>query len=268
MITLAQALTNGHGTERTFTCPVHADGTPSARVNIIKGKWFCHSCHAHGTVDGAVFDEIDSYSVQQAVTEILAEHETEYRSEGWLDQYDAGRPSDYWLGRFEPETVSHFRLGYDAVKDAATYPLRTPSGRLIGVVRRDLSGTTAKYRYPRGAKTTDLLFNYSFDSVQEVLLTEGATDAMAAWEAGYTSAMACFSNRLSLQQAWLLRRIAPERIIICFDDDEAGWLGTEHLKHLLDGEFPLFRAVFGGAKDLAEMAPDERRKSIVQAIAL
>jgi DNA primase len=273
VITLTQALANGTGTERKFSCPVHHDTNPSASVNVVKGKWFCYVCHAHGTLDGAVYDDLDAYAILDTITAMLDEPESEYHSEGWLDQFDAGRPCEYWLARFEPETVAHFRLGYDAVKDAATYPLRSPAGNLIGVVRRDLVGTSTKYRYPYRTRTTDLLFNYGFDQVEQVLLTEGATDAMAAWEAGYTPengslAVACFSNRLSAHQTWLLNRISPERIVVCFDDDEAGRVGVAQVQQALAGEYPVFRAVFGGAKDLAELSPDLRRKSVRQAIAL
>ena len=224
-------------------------------------------------MDGAIYDEVDGETIYQAVQEILEEHEVDYRPEGWLDQFDAGQLCDYWLNRFEPTTVTHFRLGYDAVKDAATYPLRTPAGRLLGVVRRDLSGASTKYRYPRNVKTTDLLFNYDFAQVEQVLLTEGATDAIAAWEAGFTTengstAVACFSNRVSLHQLWLLRRISPARIVVCFDDDEAGWNGSNNFRQLLGDEYPLFRATFGGAKDMADLSPEDRQKRVDQAVAL
>ena len=100
MITLAQAVTNGTGIERKFNCPVHPDATASASVNVAKGIWYCYGCHASGTVDGKIFDEIDAETVYQSVKEILHENEVEYRPEGWLDQFDAGQArSEYWLSR-------------------------------------------------------------------------------------------------------------------------------------------------------------------------
>ena len=51
-LTLSEALRCGHGVERSFLCPEHGDSRPSASVNIIKGKWYCYTCHAHGDLTG------------------------------------------------------------------------------------------------------------------------------------------------------------------------------------------------------------------------
>lgn len=273
MITLAQALSSGVGIERKFTCPVHRDVNPSASVNILKGVWYCYRCHAHGTVDGAVYDDMDDDTFATALERLVGEEEHEFHPESWLDQFDAGLACEYWLSRFEPETVSHFRLGYDAVRDAATYALRDPAGRVLGVVRRSLAGGT-KYRYPRHVKTNDLLFNYQAVSVEAVLLTEGATDAMALWEAGFRAetgwlALATFSNRISASQAHLLARLGPSRIVIAYDDDEPGAAGSVQVAALLATDYDLSRPVFPRhAKDMADLSVAQRREAVEQAIAL
>src|SRR3954471_13212257 len=51
-LTLAEALRYGHGVERAFLCPEHGDSRPSASVNIIKKRWYCYTCHAHGALGG------------------------------------------------------------------------------------------------------------------------------------------------------------------------------------------------------------------------
>lgn len=273
MITLAQALSSGSGIERKFSCPVHRDVNPSASVNILKGKWYCYTCHARGTADGAVFEDMDDDTFMSALNHLVGETEREFHPEGWLDQFDAGLPCEYWCSRFEPETVAHFRLGYDAVKDAATYALRDPAGRCIGVVRRSLAGGT-KYRYPRHVKTNDLLFNYEPTNVDMVILTEGATDAMAAWEAGFTQesgylALATFSNRISASQTALLARLGLSRVVVAYDDDEAGNAGAQQVARLLGRDYDLLRPVFPRhAKDLADLSISARRRAVEQAIAL
>lgn len=267
VITLAQALSTGHGRERKFTCPVHQDANPSASVNVAKGVWFCYRCHAHGTVSGAVFDDVAAETVVDSVRDTLADAGRVY-PESWLDQYDAGGSSPYWLDRFEPQTVSWFRLGYDAVKDAATYPLRSPAGEVLGVVRRDLTGRRAKYRYPVGVRTTELLFNFAPLAAPRIVLVEGATDAMAAWEVGAV-AFATFSNLLSRAQLRLLERVDPAQVVIAYDADEAGEAGAEAAARLLGGRAQVFRARFPHRrKDLAECSPSERREALQQAIAL
>ena len=273
MITLAQALSSGVGIERKFNCPAHRDVVPSASVNVLKGKWYCYTCHAHGTTDGAVYDDVDDDAFLAALDQLIGVSERAFHPESWLDQFDAGLPCEYWCSRFEPQTVSHFRLGYDAVRDAATYALRDPSGRCIGVVRRSLAGGT-KYRYPRRVKTNDLLFNYEPTGVDTVILTEGATDAMALWEAGFRAetgqlAVATFSNRISASQARLLARLGPARVIVAYDDDEPGAAGAAQVAALLASDYDLSRPVFPArAKDMADLSIAERRDAIQQAIAL
>jgi DNA primase len=263
---LADALAHGHGVERQFTCPVHRDEHPSASVNVAKGVWYCYRCHAHGTVDGAIYDDVDLDPF--ALVKDLAESDyEEFFPESWLDTFDAAGPGSYWLSRFEPETAAHFRLGYDAVADAATYPLRHPSNKLLGVVRRPLADPKTRYRYPARAKTTRLLFNYDPCVSSRVVLTEGATDAMAAWEVGHI-AFATFSNRLSAEQARLLARVEPDEVVIAFDDDVAGDAGTVQVAGMLSHRYRLLRAHFDGAKDLAELALDDRKISLEQAVAL
>lgn len=41
--TLEDAIIKGHGTERSFRCPVHDDSHASASVNVNKGVWYCPS---------------------------------------------------------------------------------------------------------------------------------------------------------------------------------------------------------------------------------
>lgn len=263
MTTLAEAVASGYGTERTFNCPVHHDEHPSASVNVAKGVWYCYRCHAHGRLDGSLFEDVDPTLI---VRKLLADDEHGFYPESWLDSFDAAGPGSYWLSRFEPDTAAHFRLGYDAVADAATYPLRDAGGRVLGVVRRPLADQSSRYKYPAKVKTSALLFNYDGCVSARVVLTEGATDAMAAWEAGQV-AVACFSNRLSVAQVRLLARLEPEQIVIAFDDDPGGQAGTVQVAGMLTG-YRLLRAHYGGAKDLAELAPDDRRNSLEHAVAL
>jgi len=267
VITLADALATGHGWERKFNCPVHPDVHPSASVNIVKGIWYCYVCHSSGKVDGTVFDQLPAESVLSSVRDAL-EEPLMPKPETWLDQFDAGPPCEYWLTRFEPRTVAHFRLGYDVVTDAATYPLRNAAGEVLGVVRRPLVETRKrKYRYPPGIKTSHLLFNYSPISVDILVLTEGATDAIAAWEAGWY-AVACFSNMLSTVQLGLIEKIDPRTLVIAFDNDDAGAVGTEQVAALCGSRYALRATQLGRAKDLAELAPAARVRILEQTIAL
>lgn len=217
-MSLAEAMVSGTGIERPFLCPDHPDTRPSASVNVAKMVWYCYTCGSHGEADENHEQALDALLK-------LAHMEHFYPEpypESWLNLYDAGGAHEYWLSRFSAEAVRHFRLGYDPEKDAVTYPLRDAAGRVLGVVRRRLGDPGgAKYKYPYRINIGNYLFNYVPDKLDHVVLVEGATDAIAAWEAGFT-AFAIYGSRMSARQLQLIDRCDPELVLCAFDQDHAG----------------------------------------------
>jgi Toprim-like/CHC2 zinc finger len=257
--TLAEALRYGRGIERPFLCPEHGDSRPSATVNTVKGVWFCFTCHAHGTLTGeARLAEPDYHSMRLWLDRRLEDHRV--YPESWLDRWDAGPVHPYWHARVGTAAARHFRLGHDAESGAVTYPLRDPSGGVLGVVRRALDVQDGpKYRYPTGADIGQLLFNYTPLARAAVVLTEGAVDAVALWNVGI-EAFAIYGSRLSAAQVRLIDRIDPEYVYTCYDLDQAGWtayLETQRaFKHRLVDRLSWPKA--WGA-DIAEIHEDRRR---------
>jgi Toprim-like/CHC2 zinc finger len=260
-LTLAEALRWGHGIERSFLCPEHGDSRPSASVNIIKRKWHCFTCHAHGDLNGeARLVEPDYQKMKLWLDNKLAEG-TVY-PESWLSRYDAGPVHPYWLARVGEVAARRFRLGYDAEADAVTYPLRDEAGQVLGVVRRSLGGEGPKYKYPAGIDVGRLLFNYTQDHREAVVLAEGALDAIALWNVG-VDALAIYGSRLSVAQVRLIDKIDPEFIYTAYDMDDAGWLAyreTEQaFRHRLVTRLTWPRA-WGG--DIDEIGETRRRKVV------
>ena len=260
-LTLAEALRWGRGTERSFLCPEHGDSRPSASVNIIKRKWYCYTCHAHGDLTGeALLAEPDYQSMKLWLDNKLAEG-TIY-PEAWLNQYDAGPVHEYWLGRVGEAAARRFRLGVLPGADAVTYPLRDPAGQVLGVVRRSLGGEGPKYKYPVGVDVGRLLFNYTPVCREAVVLVEGALDAIALWNVG-VEAFAIYGSRLSVEQVRLIDRIDPEFVYTCYDQDDAGWRAYQDtetaFKHRLVTRLSWPRA-WGG--DIDEIGETRRRKVV------
>jgi DNA primase len=67
-----------------------------------------------------------------------------------------------------------------------------------------------------------LLFHYTPEHREAVVLVEGALDAIALWNVG-VDAFAIYGSRLSVDQVRLIDRIDPERVYTCYDMDDAGW---------------------------------------------
>lgn len=257
---LAWALTHGSGTERMFLCPVHGDNNPSASVNVLKGVWVCYSCGARGTLDSVITDpNLQMDALDELVKSLQDELEPVYYTESWLNQFDSGPVHAYWISRFGYAAIKHFRLGYDPARHAVTYPLRTPGGRVLGVVRRRLENDGGpKYVYPTGTNVSELLFNFSADATPVVYLVEGALDAVACWEAG-VEAFAIYGARISEQQLALLDRTGAVDVVCVFDQDEAGESAYAGVKELAKDKF-VHRMSWDRAlgKDIAELPLETR----------
>ena len=224
------------------------------------------SCGAKGNVDGWLPDPDEEL---EAILEIL-EPKAPPRTESWLDVFDSGPIHPYWLSRYKEQTCREFRLGYDAGKEKPCYPIRDQQGRPLGVVLRNLDDPSApKYRYPLGVSTSKLLFGYERLYPNEPLvLCEGATDVIAAYEAGFW-AVGSYGSRLSDDQAHLIRAAKPTVVVVAYDQDKAGDDGAafagEHLNSL---GILTVRPVWDGYKDLGEMPTATRTKILTEALAI
>jgi len=266
--TLSEAVTRGHGTERTFLCPVHGDSRPSASLNIVKGKWICYTCGAHGSLTGEdALMEPDYLQMKLWFAQKL--EETRVYPEAWLNRWDAGPVHPYWTKRVGDEAARHFRLGYDPGVEAVTYPLRRTDGAVLGVVRRALeAGDGPKYRYPKGIDISRLLFNFSSDRRSVVVLVEGALDAIALWNVGIT-AFAIYGSRLSSTQVNLIDRIDPDYVFTAFDADDAGYRAHQQVEQAMRHRFVsrlTWPASWG--KDVDEIGLDRLRRVVHEVLAL
>ena len=260
-LTLAEALRFGRGTERAFLCPVHGDSRPSASVNIIKKVWICYTCGAHGGLDGeALLAEPDYLAMKLWLDNKLSEGQI--YPESWLSRYDAGPTHPYWLTRVGEAAAKAFRLGFDSESAAYTYPLRDHAGQVLGIVRRSQGDEGPKYKYPQGVDVGRLLFHYTPEHREAVVLVEGALDAIALWNIG-VDAFAIYGARLSAEQVRLIDMVDPEYIYTCYDMDDAGWRAhcdTERaFKHRLVSRLTWPKA---WGKDIDEIGEIRRRKVV------
>lgn len=258
---LAEALgANDSRVERPFLCPVHSDHNASASVNVQKRVWFCHSCGARGTTEGIYFEERLDLDY---IDELLAEHQV--LPESYLDLFLPPVPAQYWRDRgFSDEACRHFQLGIDPASGRPTYPLRDAQGQLLGVVTRNITGDGPKYKYPKGVKVHELLFNYT-PVIDTVTLVEGALDAVACWDVGF-HAMGIYGSSLSDRQVSLLRSTGADRILLAFDNDRAGRAATERAVEQLAGFGDVL--VFNWTKwerygdDVAELTRGQRASAL------
>lgn len=226
------------GNEAMCVCIFHDDHNASMQFNLDKGLFTCFSCNVGGSykkierklgishTDIGVGLDVIHRKLNDLKRNAGLDEGPRLLPESTLQRYTM--PTDYWETRgLWKSTIKAFDLGYDIMADAATIPLRTVSGDLLGVTRRFLDpDADSKYRYPKGFKRSDHLFGSwlvaNDPSASSVALTEGQIDAMTLWQWG-VPAMAVYGSSISVEQIRLMRHLGLSQITLFFDNDNAGF---------------------------------------------
>lgn len=129
----------------------------------------------------------------------------------------------YLEGRgLAPETISHFRLGYDVVRDAISIPV-FKGGELINIKYRFLKPTGAKYGSEKGAET----WLYNDEGIahglrhNKILVVEGEFDLMSVWQAGIKNVVSPASGKNSYGP-WIELLDPIKEVYIAYDNDRPG----------------------------------------------
>ncbi|AFL69372.1 DNA primase [Sulfurospirillum barnesii] len=113
--------------------------------------------------------------------------------------------------------------------ERVTFPIYTPTGRLVGFGGRTLSNHPAKYVNSPQTKhfnKSQLLYGYhlakeSIFKQKKIIITEGYLDVIMLHQAGFKEAVATLGTALTHEHLPLITRGDPE-VIVAYDGDEAG----------------------------------------------
>ncbi len=147
---------------------------------------------------------------------------------------------------------------YDAFRKRVIFPIIDVSGNVIAFGGRVLDDSKPKYRNSADTpvyKKLRNLFALNFarhHCKEQIILCEGYVDVIALHAVGIENAVAALGTALTSEQARVLRNYT-QKVLICYDSDEAGRKATTRAMKLLE-EVGLEVAVItlSGAKD-----PDE-----------
>ena len=240
-------------------CPFHEESKPSFAMSLINGVFFCHSCHARGTLrtflrDMGVgaqalklrYDALIEAAKQNSpkppdptrpgVFEMLPIDETFL---GLLDMC----PTSLLEAGFEEKTLRHFEVGFDKWHNRITFPLRDIRGYLVGISGRAISSEAwPRYKiYDREYKTwglperlnwnkRGLLYNAHAvypatlqlnPSTAFVAVVEGFKACMWVHQAGITNVVGLLGSYLSWEQQWILERLGVP-VYLFLDNNNAG----------------------------------------------
>lgn len=237
------------GNELIVLCPFHDDTQPSMYVNKTSGLWICHACGLRGNGEllsqkllGVPMEQsskVDMDDVRETLHRLEERTQEEkplvHYKDSWLKlfAFDTG----FWRERgFSDEIVERFYLGFDPFHNEATIPYRDEFGNIIGYIGRKLErGASPKYVNPKDVDCSHYLFGaWLLKDEEEVVLVEGALDAIALWDVG-VPALAFLGSSLKERQAVLLRKLGIRSVVIWADNDKDGLRGVRRTTSLLDG---------------------------------
>ena len=243
-------------TDLMCLCAFHNNkDTPSFNISLAPGHlWRCHNgkCDQKGNIITLLLKKGYTYSEAQKmilkgsyeVNDLLAlvtdlMKEDEFSAEDDWRRVDvskfrdadeeAGWPARLYLSDrgISQEAYDHFRMGYAASKNMLTIPVFNERGSLVGVIGRSIADK--RYQYSSGMERRSIIWNANNAKVHSsIILTEGALDAVAIFDAGYDNVGAVLGSAISPHQ-WRVLRENFEEIVCFFDDDEAGWALTNSI---------------------------------------
>ena len=137
----------------------------------------------------------------------------------------ANIPPAYVLNRLTWTTVGNFNLGSSNEgrnKDRCIIPIYS-KGKAVGFHGRAMKDDMEpKYWNSPGFEIKEYLFNYDgCDHGKEIIIVEGAFNAMSLWEKGFHNVVATFGTKFTPKQVQLIFSLSPESIVICFDRDSS-----------------------------------------------
>ena len=221
----------------TALCKFHDNRNSPAFSISNEGLWMCWSCGAKGNLRhlverlGGNPDDLgemlkimgaglnpSKFSAQQK------KHRPAALPSDFKTYAELGKVPLPILDRLDYETIKHFRLGQSSsysMRGRCVIPI-IYKGKPVGFHGRAIeSGVEPKYYNSAGFDIKEHIFNY--DDVQspceELIIVEGAFNAMSMWEKGFDNVIATFGTKFTSDQIKKIFALAPESIVICFDRD-------------------------------------------------
>lgn len=214
--------------EVSVKCIFHNDSSPSLSVNVVTGKFKCHTSHCRGhrggtwkTFDKMMRGEMGGAPIEaEPISEEAANgyHYILLNSKQHLDFLTTTRGLSL-------ETIKHFKLGWDS--ERYWIPIRSSRDTIVNV-RRYLPGAkTDKVISFSTNHSTARLFPLESLKSDWVLLCEGEMDCLLAISLGYP-AMTVTGGADTWTDVFN-KQLAGKRVFVCYDTDKTGTLGSKEV---------------------------------------
>ncbi|MBI2425565.1 MAG: DNA primase [Candidatus Hydrogenedentes bacterium] len=164
--------------------------------------------------------------------ETVTRFELGYAPDGYTHLHDAAQKKGHSTKVMEASgLLKRGERGslYDIFRNRLIVPIKDVAGKTVAFGGRDLGDSPAKYiNSPETVLYRKSRVLYALSEARDAmrktgyaLLMEGYFDVMRAFDAGIEHAVATCGTALTLEQAQLLKRYAPE-VVLVYDGDNAG----------------------------------------------
>ena len=229
-------------------CPFHDDHNPSFSISNT-GLWICFACGEKGNMyqfqerlGGGKMDWKETLRAMGAQLGAMSYEKSKPKRsvayeplpKGYKPYGSVGEVPPYIAARLKWGTILYFGLGSCPIppnSGRCVIPIRL-AGVVVGYHSRALDKEIVpRYYNPKGFEIKDHVFN--LDSCKkggEVIVVEGAFNAMSMWEKGFPNTVAVFGTKFTPKQIGRITSISPSSIVICFDRDPSkiGPDGKDH----------------------------------------
>lgn len=196
-----------------------------------------------------------------------------YSPAGWTGLYDKLREWGYKDEQIKasglvvnPQKSDGKTRIFDRFRDRVMFPIIDANGNVIGFGGRSMDpNDPAKYlnspeviTFRKGNNLYAL--NYAKSSKKDCLiLCEGYMDVIAMHQAGFDNAVAGLGTALTPEQGRLLKKYT-DRVVLCYDNDEAGRKATQRSMQVLSSlDLNVRVLTLRGGKDPDEIIKNEGR---------
>lgn len=234
------------GKEISAHCPFHDDRHPSFSINRETGAWICYSrCGGGGILElvarvlglnnkdsrkwladrgqpsGRAGDKVKQGKGKAAQTRAAPKKS----AVNPCPPFDIKNLPTWILDRgFSAEILTKYQCGTSYFYDALVIPVLQSHA----LIYRRAPGREPKYKYTEDFKAHSTLYGLPDVEIGEdgsIILVEGPLDCLWLRQHGYHNSLAIMGgNTVGMAQRKIIKELEPKRVILAYDNDEAGEL--------------------------------------------
>lgn len=274
-----------HNGNLLISCPCHKNGLerrPSCTValstetDLEPGFAHCFTCGYSAPLSQVITDVFDENNVSfgeewlierfgtllvssvEYLPEIVIDDKKTIENKTFLDDsvllnYDFYHPY-MWYRKLTKEVVDVFRVGYDAKREAITFPVYDEKHRLVMVTARSVN--TKRFWIPADVeKPVYLLYHLIENNIKTAFVCESQLNALYLQSLGYP-AIALFGTG-SATQFEILKQSGIRNYYLCYDGDEAGQKGAYRFRKNMPKDCFITEVRLPAGKDVNDLSPEE-----------